>query len=94
MNMKKILLFGATGMAGHVVYTYLQSLKKYEIQNVVYRQKLNPNSIVVDVTNKEAVSSVNQQYQPDFIINCIGVLIKGSQNHPDNAIYILSLIHI
>lgn len=86
--MKKILLFGATGMAGHVVYTYLQSLKKYEIQNVVYRQKLNPNSIVVDVTNKEAVSSVIQQYQPDFIINCIGVLIKGSQNHPDNAIYI------
>lgn len=88
MNMKKIMLFGATGMAGHVVYTYLQSLHQYEISNVVYRQKLNEDSIIVDVTNKEAVASVVREFQPDIIINCIGVLIKGSQNHPDNAIFI------
>jgi dTDP-4-dehydrorhamnose reductase len=86
--MKKILLFGATGMAGHVVFTYFKENSNYEIVNVVYRQQLNQESIVVDVTNKEAVSALILKQKPDIIINCIGVLIKGSKSHPDNAIYI------
>lgn len=86
--MKKIVLFGATGMAGHVVFTYFKENSNYEIVNVVYRQQLNDDSIVVDVTNKEAVSDLILKQKPDIIINCIGVLIKGSKSHPDNAIYI------
>jgi dTDP-4-dehydrorhamnose reductase len=86
--MKKILLFGATGMAGHVVFTFFNEKKNYEIVNVVYRQQLNDDSIVIDVTNKEAVSDLILKQKPDIIINCIGVLIKGSKSHPDNAVYI------
>ena len=35
--MKKILLFGATGMAGHVAYYYLRNTGRYDITNVVFR---------------------------------------------------------
>lgn len=86
--MKKVLLFGATGMAGHVVYHYLKQIGEYDIKNVVYRQKLNEESIVVDVMNKDVVAELVLEQQPNIIINCIGVLIKGSKEHPDNAIYI------
>lgn len=86
--MKKILLFGATGMAGHVVYSYLKEKNQYDIVNVVFRQKLNEESIVVDVTNKDSVTALVLEQKPDIIINCIGVLIRGSNSHPDNAIYI------
>lgn len=86
--MKKILLFGATGMAGHIAYYYLQSTGKYEITNVVFRTPLTEDSIVVDVTNREAVAEVIRREQPEIILNCIGVLIKGSKEHPDNAILI------
>ncbi len=86
--MKKILLFGATGMAGHVVYYYFKEKGQYNIVNVVFRHKLNEESIVVDVTNKETVSALIFEQKPDVIINCIGVLIKGSKSHPDNAIYV------
>ncbi len=86
--MKKILLFGATGMAGHVAYHYLKQTREYDIRNVVYRKKLNQDSIIIDVTNKEAVTHLILEQKPDIIINCIGVLIKGSKTHPDNAIYI------
>ena len=86
--MRKVLLFGATGMAGHVVYCYLQNTGKYDIANVVYRTPLNEDSIVVDVTNRKAVAEVVNKVQPEIIINCIGVLIKGSKEHPDNAILI------
>lgn len=43
--MKKVLLFGATGMAGHVAYYYLRGTGKYDITNVVYRTPLTENSI-------------------------------------------------
>ena len=86
--MKKVLLFGATGMAGHVVYYYLQSTGKYDISNVVYRTPLTEDSIIVDVTNRDAVADVVHRVHPEFIINCVGILIKGSREHPDNAILI------
>lgn len=88
MIKKKILLFGATGMAGHMAYYYLQHTGKYDIKNVVYRTKLTNDSLVVNVTDREAVKEVIYDIRPDFILNCIGVLVKGSQQHPDNAILI------
>ena len=86
--MKKVLLFGAPGVAGHVVYYYLQSTGKYDISNVVYRTPLTEDSIIVDVTNRDAVADVVHRVHPEIIINCVGILIKGSREHPDNAILI------
>lgn len=85
---RRILLFGATGMAGHMVYYYLQNTCKYDIINVVFRNKLTEDSIIVDVTDKNAVADVVKRVRPDLIINCVGVLIKGSKKEPDNAILI------
>ena len=76
MVKKKILLFGATGMAGHMAYYYLQCTGKYDLVNVVYRTQLTDDSIVVDVTDGDAVSRLVREVRPDFILNCIGVLIS------------------
>lgn len=86
MKKKTILLFGATGMAGHVVYYYLNETGKYILKNVVYRNKLTDDSIIMDVRNIEAVEQIVEKVNPDIIINCVGVLVKGSKEHPDNAI--------
>lgn len=88
MDKKRILLFGATGMAGHIAYYYLSSLGRYNIIDVVFRTPLTENSIVINVTDKDAVTKVVREQQPDIILNCVGVLVKGSKEHPDNAIYI------
>lgn len=88
MTKKKILLLGATGMAGHIAYFYLKETNKFEIVDVVFRNKLTATSIVLDVTNKFASADLIKSVNPDIIVNCIGVLIKGSQQHPDNAVYI------
>ena len=86
--MKKILLFGATGMAGHVAYYLLRDTGKYDIVNVVYRTPLTEDSVIVDVTDREAVAKIVRMVKPEIILNCIGVLIRGSKEHPDNAILI------
>lgn len=88
MGEKKILLFGATGMAGHMAYYYLQSTQKYHITNITYRSKLTKDSIIIDVTDRKSVADIIRITKPDYILNCIGVLIKGSNEHPDNAILI------
>jgi len=86
--MKKILILGATGMAGHMIYYYLLSLNKYEIYTVCFRNKITEDSIVLDVYNTDGIKIVLRQFDPDYIINCVGVLVNGAKRSPENAIYI------
>lgn len=88
MAKKKILLLGATGMAGHISYYYLKETNRYEIVDVVFRNKLTPESIIINISDKIATENLIRSVNPDIILNCIGILIKGSKQHPDNAIYI------
>lgn len=75
-------------MAGHIAYYYLNDTGKYEITNVVFRNKLTNDDILLDITDKSATEQLIRDMRPDIILNCVGVLIKGSMLHPDNAIYI------
>ncbi|MDB5275541.1 MAG: reductase [Ferruginibacter sp.] len=86
--MKKIIVFGATGMAGHVVYHYLNELGSYTMYNTSYRNKLTTDSIICDVLKTEEVAQMLKMISPDYIINCIGALINESRASPDNAVYL------
>jgi len=92
MNKKRLLILGATGMAGHVAHAYLEDLGKYEIDNIVFRTPLNARSKIVDVTNKQLLEDTIRDLKPDIILNCIGILIRGSQDDPSNAIFINSYL--
>lgn len=88
MKKKKLLLLGATGMAGHVAYYYLKATEKYELSNVVFRNRLTEDSLILDITNKEATEKLINEISPDIILNCIGVLTMDSHLNPEKAIYI------
>jgi dTDP-4-dehydrorhamnose reductase len=88
MGKKKILVLGATGMAGHMVYNYLKETGRYEMHNLVFRTKLTDDSIVCDVRDQNDLLQVFRQVKPDIAINCIGALVKESKTNPDNAIYL------
>jgi dTDP-4-dehydrorhamnose reductase len=88
MKKKKLLLLGSTGMAGHVAYYYLKETGKYDVSDVVFKRPLTEDSIILDITKKETTERLINELSPDIIVNCIGVLIKGSNLQPDNAIYI------
>lgn len=89
---EKILVLGSTGMLGHVFYNTLKQNTDYDVIDLVYRNKLNENSIICDVTDKKKLAEVVKDVNPDIIVNCIGVLIKGSTHNPANAIYINSYL--
>jgi dTDP-4-dehydrorhamnose reductase len=87
MNLKRVLVLGSTGMLGHQVTNYFLSTKKYSVFNASYKNKLNQDTILIDALNNKALEELIQNIKPNIIINCIGVLIGGS-NDIENAIYI------
>lgn len=89
---KKVLVLGSTGMLGHQVVKLFLEDNKYEVFDVSYRNKLREQSFILDVTNKSELKSLIEKIQPDYIINCIGILISGSNENIANAIYINSYL--
>jgi len=86
--MKKVLVLGSTGMLGHIVHYFLDSTNKYDLYNLSFRNKLNSKTIIEDVSDQEKLSNLINEISPDVIINCIGILIKGSNENIKNAIYV------
>ena len=87
---KKILILGSSGMLGHMLYNYIKNNSKYELYDISYRNKINKSTKILDVNNLGELSKYIEKIRPDFIINCIGILIGGSKNNPSNAIFINS----
>jgi len=88
MNLKKkILVLGSTGMLGHQVVKYLNDFDEFIVDDISYRNKLRKNTIIVDAMDKTALKVAIIKLKPNFIINCIGVLVNGSQNQ-EKAVYL------
>lgn len=82
------MILGSAGMLGHMAYTYLEDLNKYTIVDASFPQKLHKGSKLLDVTSKTEVEEYITSEKPDILINCIGILLRGSQDDPSNAIYL------
>jgi dTDP-4-dehydrorhamnose reductase len=92
MNKKKILVLGAGGMAGSMIYNYLDSLDKYNM-NCTSRAPIdNIFSIQIDIEkDMKVLERKIMESSPDTIINCIGILVKESEINPAKTIYTNSL---
>ena len=84
---KKVLILGSTGMLGHQVVNYFLRFHDYDVIDIALRSKLREKTIMLDITDRVALEKDVIEQSPDFIVNCIGVLIHGSSN-VGNAIYL------
>jgi len=75
-----ILILGSQGMAGHTIAKYL----KQKNINVVCAAR-NNEKYVIDVENKSSIREILSLKNFDYIINCIGLLVKDSNETPDRA---------
>jgi len=88
---KKVLVLGSTGMLGHQIVNYLKDFDELIVQDISYKNKLRKNTVIIDAMDGDALEMAVITLKPDFIINCIGVLIKGSNNER-RAIYLNSYL--
>ncbi len=89
--MKRILVLGGTGMAGHVVSTYLEE-KGYDVYITSKSAPVSQKSQPVDVTDFVALEKWISSVNPDVIVNCIGILQKQADDYPHLAILINSYL--
>ncbi|NLB79124.1 MAG: SDR family oxidoreductase [Clostridiaceae bacterium] len=88
--MKRIIVLGAAGMAGHMISLYLKTINNYHVIDVCHTYKPFPNSIILDIHDLLNVESLIKNEKPDIIINCIGILNKGIDKKIPDAIFVNS----
>lgn len=85
--MKKVLVLGAKGMAGHVVFKLLPQLGAYDVWGVARNINESERFINLDVKDIDRLSDIVASHDFDYIINCIGILNKDAEDNPDKAIW-------
>lgn len=78
-NGKRIIIFGASGMLGHVLYSELK--KNHEVIGTVRNEKWHPELHVgYEISNLKKIEKLIGDYRPDFVINCIGIIKQLKQS--------------
>ena len=81
----KFLILGSTGMAGHLITTYLRE-RGHEVC-VLSRRKISPHvDIILDVTHFEELDKVIHGGNFDCIVNCVGILNRAAEENKTLAI--------
>ena len=86
----KVLVLGSAGLIGHQVYNYLKDSGNYELHNISYHHKIQNDTILLDARDEKIFIDKITSIKPHYIINCIGILINGSDADPENAIFLNS----
>lgn len=84
--MKRILVIGSRGMAGHIVFKYLTELNTYEVFGIARNVEKEDLIFNLDINNTIGLNKI-LELQFDVIINCIGILNKNAEDNPHKAIW-------
>jgi dTDP-4-dehydrorhamnose reductase len=90
--MKKVLIIGSKGMAGHMIKNYLYDKPNIILGEIARGNVENAEKGIynIDVTNLRDVEYSINNFNPDYIVNCIGILNKDAEASPDKAIFLNS----
>ena len=88
----KVLILGSSGLIGHQVYNYLEVNSDFVLSNISYKRKLNEKTLLLDARNEESFFNQIRKIQPNYIVNCIGILISESKKDPGKAAFLNSYL--
>lgn len=85
--MKKVLVLGSNGMAGHVVKMYLEGLNLYQVIGVARGIEFSHDLICLDVFETTKLEDIFRVGNFDYVVNCIGLLNETAERNPEKAIW-------
>ena len=89
----KILILGAKGMAGHVIYDRLVGDGHTVIGTSRFASSYKEQDIVkFDALNVHSWFEFFESLDVDVVVNCIGMLVKACENNIQNAITVNTLL--
>lgn len=87
--MAHILILGADGMVGHISRLYLAEAG-HDVLSVA--RQASPDWDCLDVGDDAALRSYLMRTKPEIVLNCVGILIKESEECPLRAIRMNALL--
>ena len=98
----KVLVVGANGMLGGSLFRYLSKLPGFEVlgtvrsleaKNALNKQGFENTVSGVDVTDFQSMSNAIDDFRPDYVLNCVGVIKQlDASKAPIPSITINSLL--
>jgi len=88
----KLVVLGASGLIGHKVFFNLKKNKKFKLYSVSKTTKVNQDTELIDLTNFSQLETFIGKVKPDFIINCVGLLIEDSDKFKHESIILNALL--
>ena len=85
--MKKILVIGVKGMAGHMLYNYFTESKLYDVYGLARNIESGSQLFNIDVSDTAQLQSLFATHQFDYVVNCIGILNNDAEDFPSKAIW-------
>jgi len=89
--MIKVLVLGGGGMAGHIVSIFLRE-KGFDVDTLSAKHPLDENTYLINVMDLPKFRTVLEKNKYGAVINCIGFLVKKSEEHKDSAVYLNSYL--
>lgn len=87
----KILVLGATGMAGHTIAIYLKE-RGHEVTGFSRRQFKYCNTIIGDANDFVFLKKIIEENKYDAVINAIGILNQDAENKKNLAVLLNSYL--
>ena len=81
----KILVLGASGMAGHILALYFKE-QVYDVTGLTRRPISFCKNIISDAMKPEEIKSAILSDDFDVVVNAIGVLNQNAENHKSMAV--------
>ena len=88
----KVLVLGSSGLIGHQIYNYLDAFANYDLVDISYRNKLTKQTIQLDATDEYNFVKSVEEISPNYIINCIGILIDEADIFLEKTIFLNALL--
>lgn len=90
--MKKIFIIGSKGMAGHVIYHFLKENTDFKIIDIARDTNSHIPVYQLDATDFKKLKEILSTEKPDVVVNCIGILNKDAEDHPDKSVLMNSYL--
>lgn len=87
----KLLIFGARGMAGHMLYEYFSNRDEHEVWGTVRSDATSRHIFKADVRDHHRVERILARLRPDVVINCAGLLNDNAARNLAEAIHVNAL---
>ena len=86
--MKKILILGTGGLIGHKIYLLLKNNKNFKLFSLSKTVKIDSDTTILDINNFAKFETYIKKIKPDFIVNCVGLLIEDSEKYKLESIFL------